>query len=113
MAFVLCFGFNQLEDDRFKNFLELVNRVRDSEEEKMAYSGIGQQMQEKVAAQGALTAAGGLNGGEKRIQEFVNFKIPKDLALVSLNFYQQSLLKQAHRFSLRKKFQKTVASHDV
>jgi len=38
----------KLEDDRFKNFLELINRVRDSEEEKLAYSGMSQPLQDKM-----------------------------------------------------------------
>jgi len=77
-----------LEDDRFKNLLDLVNRVRDSEEEKMAYTGMSQPLQDKqIAAPGSLAAAqgnaAGAGPGEKRIQEFINFKMPKDLALVS------------------------------
>ena len=58
-----------------------MNRVREQEEDKLAYSGMSQPMQEKQAAvQGALVGA---NGNEKRPQEFVNFKMPKDLAIVS------------------------------
>lgn len=50
----------KLEDDRFKNLLDLVNRVRDSEEEKMAYTGMSQPLQDKqIAAPGSLAAAQG------------------------------------------------------
>lgn len=56
---ILCIGV-QLEDDRFKNLLDLVNRVRDSEEEKMAYTGMSQPLQDKqIAAPGSLAAAQG------------------------------------------------------
>lgn len=53
--FVKMSEYFKLEDDRFKQMLELVNRVRDCEEEKMAFSGMSQPMQEKqLAAQGAI-----------------------------------------------------------
>ena len=56
---ILYYGV-QLEDDRFKNLLDLVNRVRDSEEEKMAYTGMSQPLQDKqIAAPGSLAAAQG------------------------------------------------------
>ena len=64
--------------------LDFVNRVREAEEEKMAYAGMSQPMQEKqMTANANMVGAAGVAGIEKRVQEFVNFKMPKDLALVS------------------------------
>ena len=61
-------------------YLDFTNRVKDIEDEKMAYQAVTPGMPipnipEKSLVQGA---AGGMKN-----QEFVNFKLPKDLALVS------------------------------
>ena len=56
--------------------------MRDSEEEKLAYSGMSQPLQDKMQAAPA-SLAGQVGPPAPRIQEFVNFKMPKDIALVS------------------------------
>ena len=44
---------------------------------------MSQPMQEKQMAAAQNTAVGGNAGNPSRLQEFINFKMPKDLALVS------------------------------
>ena len=68
----------KMEDDRFKLYLDFVNRVKDIEDEKMAYQAVTPGMPIPNIPDKAIPIASGL-----RNNEFVNFKLPKDLALVS------------------------------
>ena len=55
-------------------------------------------MQEKqMTANANMVGAAGVAGTEKRVQEFVNFKMPKDLALVSILYQQKIILKTLTR----------------
>ncbi len=48
--------------------LDFVNRVREAEEEKMAYAGMSQPMQEKqMTANANMVGAAGAAGTEKRV----------------------------------------------
>ena len=69
-----------MEDDRFRMYLDFTNRVKDIEDEKMAYQAVTPGMPIPNISEKQLVpgVACGL-----RNQEFVNFKLPKDLALVS------------------------------
>ena len=63
-----------------KLFLEFTNRVKDADDEKAAYAAVTPGMpipniSEKQINNGPV--------GSLRNNEFINFKIPKDLALVS------------------------------
>ena len=63
-----------------KLYLEFVNRVKDIEDEKLAFQAVTPGMPIPNIPEKSLQLATTGN----RSNEFVNFKLPKDLALVSL-----------------------------
>ena len=67
----------------------------------MAYSGMSQPMQEKQMAAAQNTAVGGNAGNPPRVPEFINFKMPKDLALVSGSENEEELLFSKFKYIIR------------
>ena len=72
----------------------MVNRVRENEDDKVAFAAVSsgiqmQNLQEKQATAGAGAGGGSNNHGGSVIQqglraaEYVNFKLPKDLTLLN------------------------------